>query len=76
MFEIINCPWCGIYIQILHSEINCKIFRCGIEKSSGKQIDPHASKEVCDHLLANNLIYGCSKPFIFDGNITKKCDYI
>jgi hypothetical protein len=30
---------------------------------SGKQIDPHASKELCDFFVEKNKIYGCGKPF-------------
>jgi len=32
-------------------------------KDSGKQMDPHTSKEICDQLKESDAIYGCGKPF-------------
>lgn len=76
--NIIICPHCNNYIII--KELNCGIFRHGIYKNNGNQINPHASKEICDELVKNNLIYGCGKPFqIIEINDTfelKICDYI
>jgi hypothetical protein len=57
----VNCPHCSVYIEV--EKVNCKIFRCGIIKINGKQIDPHLSKEGCDYFVKNNLLYGCGKPF-------------
>jgi hypothetical protein len=76
--NIIICPHCNNYIII--KELNCGIFRHGIYKNNGNQINPHASKEICDELVKNNLIYGCGKPFqiieINDIFELKICDYI
>ena len=76
--NIIICPNCNNYIII--EKINCGIFRHGIYKINGKQIKPHASKEICDELVKNNLIYGCGKPFqiieINNAFEIKICDYI
>jgi len=76
---IVQCPHCQD--SILIEQLNCRIFRHGILKDTGKQMDPHASKEVCDSLFSQNLIYGCGKPFKID--ITNEetytvfiCDYI
>ena len=75
---IINCPHCGEYVII--EKVNCAIFRHAIKISSGKQIDPHASKEKCDYYINNKKIYGCGKPYqiIKEGEIFKAiiCDYI
>lgn len=75
---IIICPHCNGSIII--EEINCGIFRHGIIIQTGEQIPPHSSKNICDELLANKLIYGCGKPFqiIMDNKeiIIQKCDYI
>ena len=72
---IITCPHCGQYIEIL--ELNCRIFRCGIYKKNGKQIDPHLNKIACKELKKKNLIYGCGKPFkILEDNTVTICDYI
>ena len=53
-------------------------------KDTNVQMDPHTTKEICDELSNNNLIYGCGKPFriIIDltGETTQYiveiCDYI
>ena len=49
-------------------------------KNNRKQIEPHSSKELCDHYIRHKLIYGCGKPFqiiINDDNfIIEICDYI
>ena len=72
--SIIECPNCGITIEVL--EINCKIFRCGVIKTTMEQIPPHSSKEDCDKFVMDDLIYGCSKPFYFDGTNATKYDYL
>jgi hypothetical protein len=76
--NIIICAHCNNYIII--EKINCGIFRHGIYKNNGKQIDPHESKEICDELVKNDVIYGCGKPFqiivINDEFELKICDYI
>jgi hypothetical protein len=75
---ILLCPHCKEYVII--EKINCSIFRHGIIKTNGKQIDPHSSKDICDNLFNKNLIYGCGKPFriiIIDNKFeTEICDYI
>ena len=48
---------------------------------TGKQIDPHSNKEVCDELVKTNKVFGCAKPFklvrVDSFNyIAVKCDYI
>jgi hypothetical protein len=77
---IIICPHCIIPILIMKNEINCAIFRHGVLKKSKKQINPHASKEYCDSLIKNDLIYGCGKPFklINDNGVYSPviCEYI
>ena len=58
---IIDCPHCNCPMEIV--QLNCRIFRHGILRSNGTQIDPHSSKELCDYYVANDKIYGCGKPF-------------
>jgi len=77
--KTINCPHCDQLIII--EQINCSIFRCGMEKQSGNQIPPHAPKQECDRLAEQKLIYGCGKPFRVlqkpDGTLlAEPCDYI
>ena len=75
---LLRCPHCNEYIAI--EEINCKIFRHGVFKNTGIQIDPHLPKNLCDYYVENNLIYGCGKPFILVINdgiyTTQMCNYI
>jgi hypothetical protein len=56
------------------------VFRHGIYKKNGEQINPHLSKNECDRLNTNNLIYGCGKPFTIvkkeNKTIAEICDYI
>ena len=58
---ILMCPQCGGYIMI--KKVNCGIFRHGILKKNGKQINPHASKQQCEQYVKKQLIEGCGKPF-------------
>lgn len=85
-FILIQCPHCMQYMELIKNEINCAIYRHGMFKINGQQIDPHLSKELCDKLIEDQLIYGCGKPFQLFQNknpVTKettyyveKCDYI
>ena len=58
---IVKCPHCEEFVLI--EKINCGIFRHGIVINTGKQMNPHESKENCKELKKKNLIYGCGKPF-------------
>ncbi len=77
---LVVCPNCEGLVEIL--QINCGIFRHGIFKETGEQINPHASKEYCDDIVAKDLIYGCGKPFqlVMDVNEsvykTMLCEYV
>ena len=76
----LECPHCKGFIEIYEAEINCAIFRHGIYKDSGVQMNPHASKEECDSAFIKGLIIGCGKPFRFIKNneevLLETCDYI
>ena len=81
---VVECPHC--FKPILIEKINCAIFRHGILKSNGQQIDPHALKELCEFYVSKDLINGCGKPFQIILNPNSKdnddkfiaivCDYI
>ena len=80
---IFLCPHCDGTVIVQQGEINCQIFRHATLKQTGEQINPHASKQECDYLYENQLIYGCSKPFrIFrdetgsNWSYADVCDYI
>ena len=55
------CPHCNITISV--EALNCCIFRCGVYKHNGEQIQPHMPKDECDGLVSMKTIYGCGKPF-------------
>ena len=75
---VIQCPHCLEYIII--EKINCGIFRHGVLIESGKQIDPHANKQVCDDNITKKKIYGSGKPYqVIEEEGKYKviiCDYI
>jgi hypothetical protein len=76
---IILCPHCTE--PILIEKLNCCIFRHGILIASGRQIDPHATKELCDFYIEKKKIFGCGKPFKIVKNIDNElvavvCEYI
>jgi hypothetical protein len=75
-YYLVACPHCNVYMQILPTEIACRIFRHGSYKLSGKQLSPHLSKKECDKLFQSEQIYGCSKPFTFNGKDVNKCEYL
>lgn len=75
---IITCPHC--FSQVVIEEINCRIFRHAVYRSSGEQMSPHAPKEECDEAIRSGSVYGCAGPFRIDlsGNqwITSICHYV
>ena len=76
-YIIEDCPNCGEPVQLFLNELNCKIFRHGVYKKSGQQIDPHLDEKSCNSLKNKNKIYGCGKPFrVNDFLKLEKCDYI
>ena len=72
------CPYqdCQLLIEVKKEDINCQIFRHGVYKENYKMLEPHLEKKECLRLKNNNLIYGCGKPFKFNGEKVEKCDYI
>ena len=58
--------------------MNCRIFRHGIYKHNGKQMNPHLPKADCDRLYNEGKIHGCGKPFQIPKGSTEAvvCDYI
>ena len=75
---ILRCPHCNDYIII--EQLNCGIFRHGIFKNNGTQINPHAPRNICDNYIQQDLIFGCGKPFKIATKcnqfIIEICDYI
>ena len=71
-----QCPHCNLLCQVPRNEIRCTIFRHAVFKEDMSFVHPHASKETCDSWLEKNLVYGCAKPFKFDGKTVEKCGYV
>jgi len=69
------CPHCDSGIQVSEKEINCNIFRHGIMKKTGKQINPHAKDDECKILINNDLVYGCCGMFSFIRNSEGVIEY-
>ena len=75
---LFECPHCSDLIQVQKDQVNCRIFRHAVYKSSFEQINPHTNKQECDRLLQGDFVYGCAKPFILDTNsmTVSGCNYI
>jgi hypothetical protein len=76
---VVLCPHCEE--PVLIEATNCCIFRHGVLKESGIQINPHSSIELCTYYVNNNKIHGCGKPFKLVLNekqeiVAVVCDYI
>ena len=73
---IISCPHCGGVVSIPRDGVRCGVFRHGVSIKDGTQVPPHAPKAECDRLAEEGLIYGCGKPFCFDGAAVAICGYV
>lgn len=59
----VECPHCGGGVLVALAELNCRIFRHAVFKTTGQPIPPHASEVACKTLIARGLVEGCAKPF-------------
>ena len=60
---LFECPHCQEPVLVERDQVNCAIFRHGVFKTTGQQMDPHAPKAHCDQVAAEGAIWGCGKPF-------------
>lgn len=67
-FWNVCCPHCSGWFIVQAREVNCTIFRHGAYKNTGLPLNPHASQETCERLLAEDKIYGCAQPVRFNPN--------
>ena len=73
--SLIKCPNCNL--PILIESINCGIYRCGVFRSNGQPVYPHAPRIECEFYVNNQLIYGCANPFKYNGKDPPEiCEYI
>ena len=69
MDYVFICQHCQEPFVVSHVEFNCRILRHGVYKHNMQPIPPHASKEECDALVRDGLIFGCGRPLqIIDKN--------
>ncbi len=59
----LTCPHCGDLFITTEKTIACAIYRHAAYRENMIQINPHETKEECDRLFTNNLVFGCAKPF-------------
>lgn len=76
VYDVFPCPQCGLDVQVLRSEIACGVFRHGAHRSDGSQMPPHLPQAQCEELVEGGLIYGCGKPFQWNGEVASVCGYI
>ena len=71
-----ECPHCKLLCQVPRNEIRCTIFRHAVFKKDMIFVPPPAPKAECDTWLKKKLVWGCAKPFKFNGRTVEKCGYI
>jgi ethanolamine ammonia-lyase large subunit len=81
MDHTFTCLHCQEPFVVAHHEFNCRILRHGVFRHNLQPIHPHSSKDECDKLVSDGVIYGCGKPLqIVDssggGYQVIICDYI
>ncbi|MGZ7067614.1 MAG: hypothetical protein ACXVHT_04890 [Methanobacterium sp.] len=76
--EQINCGIFrhGTYNLNAYGDVNNPSIDKNLSPLLGLQMPPHASKELCEKVYNNGQIYGCGKPFRYDGKKIEKCDYV
>lgn len=70
------CPHCSMMCQVPRNEIRCTIFRHAVFKKDFSFVPPHASKATCDKWIEDDIVYGCARPFKFDGKTVSIIGYI
>jgi hypothetical protein len=80
---VLKCLHCNEDFIIYDTDFNCRILRHGVIKATMQPINQHASKEECERLVREGLIYGCGKPMVIirkspppDEYGVEGCDYI
>jgi len=73
---VFECPHCDGTVVVSIHEVNCKIFRHAVNRTTGEQLNPHASQHECETLCAQGVLLGCGKPFQLTYPTVQPCDYI
>ena len=77
-YIVYHCPYedCRLMCVVYKNELNCRIFRCGYNKTNNQQIPQHLPKIECDKLRNDPNIIGCTRPYKFELDAPTICDYI
>ena len=75
-YYLFLCPHCNGPIQVHRTEIRCTIFRHAVQRSNLAFVNPHAPQSECERWVREGTVYGCGKPFKFDGRTVQVCGYI
>ena len=77
-YIVYHCPYedCKLLSIVYKHEINCGVFRCGFDKSTGQQISQHLPKRECEQLRNNPNVIGCVRPYQLNTLTPMICDYI
>jgi hypothetical protein len=70
------CPHCGQMCEVPRDLIRCTIFRHAVFKQNMQFVPPHAPKAECDRWIREGLVWGCGRPFRFDGRTVSVIGYI
>lgn len=62
MDYVFICKHCCQPFIVSGNDFNCRILRHGVYKHNMEHIPPHSSKEECDALVRDGLIFGCGRP--------------
>jgi hypothetical protein len=71
-----ECPHCMGMCQVPRELVRCRIFRHAVSRVTLQYMDPHATEEACAGWVERGEIYGCGRPFTFDGRTARTCGYI
>ena len=82
-----NCPHCEELVTVHRRNLACRTFRHAVPKPDANQrgvkgrlvggfANPHAPREECERWVREGLIFGCGKPFRFNGKKVEACGYV
>ena len=70
---VVACPACNDTLLI--EQLNCGIFRHGVNSATMRPIDPHSSKEQVVQMMREGKLIGCGAAFCVVNGIPKICSY-
>ena len=74
--RVFACPHCNALVFVATRDIRCTIFRHGAMRDTLQPINPHLPRVQCEQLVRDGRIYGCGKPFRYDGTKVEVCGYV